>query len=73
MRHPKFSHQLVVLTSGGRIYADLKGYTLVIRTWPVVGSLEKARKIGWTEEYDIDTFSQGYVPVFEELKRYRVG
>ena len=42
------------------------------RTWPVVGSLEKARSVGWGKERDIDTFTQGYVPVFEELKRLKV-
>jgi hypothetical protein len=38
----------------------------------VVGSLEKARKIGWGKDRDIDTFEDGYVPVFEKLKQLKV-
>jgi hypothetical protein len=38
----------------------------------VVGSLEKARKIGWGKDKDIDTFQDGYVPVFEKLKQLKV-
>ncbi|BGP13469.1 hypothetical protein JCM10213_001793 [Rhodosporidiobolus nylandii] len=40
------------------------------RTWPDIASLDAAREIGWAKE--VDTFEQGFVAVFEELKKMKV-
>jgi hypothetical protein len=37
------------------------------RTWPDIGSLDRARRVGW--DRTVDSFEEGYKPVFDELKK----
>lgn len=62
-------------TTTMRVYNMLAVTAILImlsRTWPVVGSLEKARQIGWGKDKDIGTYEDGYVPTFDRLKQYKV-
>ena len=40
------------------------------RTWPDVATMDEARSIGWGTT--VDTFEEGFKPVFEQLKAARI-